>query len=327
LEKPRGALRFAPSAAARHSAAMSDAITVFDRRTLRRRRERAAATGGAEFLFVEAAERLAERLEDISRVFPRALDLGCRGGLTAQALATETGGRRGGIVDLVQADPAPGFAARTQGLRIAADPEILPFAPASFDAVLSALALHWVNDLPGALLQLRRALRPDGLLLASLLGGETLTELRQVLIDAEIAEEGGLSPRVSPFADSRDLGGLLQRAGFALPVVDSDRITVTYPDALALMRELRAMGESNAVVERRRSLTRRATLLRAAALYAERFALPDGRIPATFEIITLTGWAPHESQPKPLRPGSATTRLATALGGAEKSAGDKAGGA
>jgi SAM-dependent methyltransferase len=300
---------------------MSDAITIFDRATLRSRRDRAARVRGAEFLFVEAAERLAERLEDINRVFPRALDLGCRDGLMARALGT-----RGGIIDLVQADPAPGFASRASGLRLAADPEILPFAPASFDAVFSALALHWVNDLPGALLQLRRALKPDGLLLAAMLGGETLTELRQVLIDAEIAEEGGLSPRVSPFADSRDLGGLLQRAGFALPVVDSDRITATYPDALALMRDLRAMGESNAVVERRRNFTRRTTLLRAAALYAERFALPDGRIPATFEIITLTGWAPHASQPQPLRPGSATTRLATALGGAETSAGEKAGG-
>jgi NADH dehydrogenase [ubiquinone] 1 alpha subcomplex assembly factor 5 len=300
---------------------MSDAITIFDKATLRLRRERAARVRGAEFLFIEAAERLAERLEDINRVFPRTLDLGCRDGLMARALGT-----RGGIVDLVQADPAPGFVARASGLRLAADPEILPFAPASFDAVLSALALHWVNDLPGALLQLRRALKPDGLLLAAMLGGETLTELRQVLIDAEIAEEGGLSPRVSPFADSRDLGGLLQRAGFALPVVDSDRITATYPDALALMRDLRAMGESNAVVERRRNVTRRSTLLRAAALYAERFALPDGRIPASFEIITLTGWAPHASQPQPLRPGSARTRLATALGGAETSAGEKAGG-
>jgi len=299
---------------------MSDAITVFDRRALRLRRERAAGAGGGEFLFVEAAERLAERLEDINRVFPRALDLGCRDGLMARAIAA-----RGGIVDLVQADPAPGFAARVGGLRLAADPEILPFAAASFDVVLSALALHWVNDLPGALVQLRQALKPDGLLLASMLGGETLTELRQALIDAEIAEEGGLSPRVSPFADSRDLGGLLQRAGFALPVVDSDRIIATYPDALALMRELRAMGESNAVVERRRGVTRRATLLRAAALYAERFGQADGRIPATFEIITLTGWAPHASQPKPLRPGSATSRLATALDGEEKSAGETAG--
>jgi NADH dehydrogenase [ubiquinone] 1 alpha subcomplex assembly factor 5 len=304
---------------------MSDSITVFDRRTLRRRRERAASAGSAEFLFVEAAERLAERLEEINRVFPRALDLGCRDGLMGRAIATPAMGARGGIVDLVQADPAPGFAARVTGLRLAADLETLPFAPASFDIVLSALALHWVNDLPGALVQLRRALKPDGLLLASMLGGETLTELRQVLIDAEVAEEGGLSPRVSPFADSRDLGGLLQRAGFALPVVDSDRVTATYPDALALMRDLRAMGESNAVVERRRSVTRRATLLRAAALYAERFARPDGRIPASFEIITLTGWAPHASQPKALRPGSATTRLATALGTHETSAGERAG--
>jgi len=207
-------------------------------------------------------------------------------------------------------------------LRLAAEPEALPFAPGSFDAVLSVLALHWVNDLPGALLQLRRALKPDGLLLVSLLGGETLSELRQALMTAEFAEEGGVSPRVSPFAELRDLGGLLQRAGFAMPVVDSDRLTVTYPDALALMRELRGMGESNAVAERRRSFTRRVTLARATALYGEMFGLPDGRVPASFEIVTLTAWAPHESQPQPLRPGSATTRLAAALGTDEQPAGD-----
>ena len=158
-----------------------------------------------------------------------------------------------------------------------------------------------------------------------MLGGETLTELRQALIEAELAEEGGAGPRVSPFADVRDIGGLLQRAGYALPVVDSDTITVTYPDALALMRDLRGMGETNAVRERRRSFTRRTTLLRAAALYRERFGLPDGRIAATFQVIYLTGWAPHESQPKPLRPGSAAGRLADALGTRERSAGEKAG--
>jgi SAM-dependent methyltransferase len=209
-------------------------------------------------------------------------------------------------------------------MRLAAEPEFLPFAPGSFDAVLSVLLLHWVNDLPGALLQLRRALKPDGLLLVSLLGGETLDELRQCLMEAELAEEGGISPRVSPFAELRELGGLLQRAGFAMPVVDSDRLIATYPDALALMRELRLMGEGNATAERRRSFSRRGTLLRAAALYAEKFAGSDGRIPASFEIVTLTAWVPHESQPLPLRPGSAKTRLATALGSVEQSAGDKA---
>jgi SAM-dependent methyltransferase len=208
---------------------------------------------------------------------------------------------------------------------VAAEAEALPFAPAVFDLILSPLALHWTNDLPGALVQLRRCLRPDGLLLVSVLGGETLAELRRAFFDAELAVEGGVSPRVSPMADGRDLSGLLQRAGFSLPVVDSDRITVTYADAFALMSELRAMGETNAVRERRRRFTRRATLLRLAELYRTLFGTADGRIVASFEIITLTAWAPHESQPKPLRPGSATARLADALGTAEKSAGEKTG--
>jgi len=294
-----------------------DRISVFDRRAVRLRRDRAARRDGFDFLFIEAAERLLDRLGDIDRRFPVALDLGCRDGLLGRVR-----GERGGIEQLVQVDVSPAFAARAAGIRLSAEAEALPFAAGSFDAVLSALALHWINDLPGALLQLRLALKPDGLLLVSLLGGETLSELRQALMTAELAEEGGVSPRVSPFAEPRALGGLLQRAGFAMPVVDSDRLTVTYPDARALMRELRGMGESNAVAERRRGFTRRATLARAAALYGEMFGLPDGRVPASFEIVTLTAWAPHESQPQPLRPGSATTRLAAALGTDEQPAGD-----
>lgn len=294
-----------------------DRITVFDRPALRARRDRAASSGGPDFLFAEAAERLLDRLADIDRRFPMALDFGCRDGGLGRTLAG-----RGGIECLVQADPSPRFVARTAGTRLAAEHEALPFASASFDAVLSVLLLHWVNDLPGTLLQLRRALKPDGLLLVSLLAGDTLVELRECLMAAELAEEGGVSPRVSPFAEPRELGGLLQRAGFAMPVVDSDRLTATYPDALALMRELRLMGESNALVERRRGFSRRATLLRAAALYAEKFGQPDGRIAASFEIVTLTGWAPHPDQPKPLRPGSAAARLATALDSTERSAGE-----
>lgn len=285
-------------------------ILVFDRRTKRLQRARAARhPEDADFLVAEAAERLLDRLEDMARRFPIALDLGCRDGVLARALEG-----RGGIESLVHADAALAYVRQAPAtLRLVAEAEALPFAPASFDLVLSALELHWTNDLPGALLQLRQALKPDGLLLASLFGGETLAELRQALMEAELAEEGGASPRVSPFAELRDLGQLLQRAGFALPVIDSDTIEVSYPDALALMRDLRAMGESNAVAERRRGFTRRATLARAAAIYAERFGRADGRIPASFEIITLTAWAPHESQQKPLRPGSATTRLAAAL--------------
>lgn len=282
---------------------------IFDLPALRRHRGRAAAQGGAaDFLVVESAERLADRLADVTRRFPRALDLGAGMGTLGRVLKG-----RGGIEWLVAAEAAPVLARRLAPPRLVAEAEALPFADHAFDLVLSNLVLHWTNDLPGALVQLRRLLRPDGLLLAALLGGETLGELRQVLLEAELAEEGGAGPRVSPFADLKDLGGLLQRAGFALPVVDSDRIEATYPDALALMRDLRAMGETNALLERRRSFTRRATIARACALYQERFGRPDGRIPATFELITLTAWAPHESQPKPLRPGSAAARLADAL--------------
>jgi len=297
-----------------------DGIQVFDRRAVRRHRERAASIGTAEFLHDEAAALLAERLGDVTRQFSRALILGGRSGTLQQALAA-----RGGLDLLVESDDAARFlAAPRASARLSAEAEALPFVAGSFDLVLSPLVLHWTNDLPGALLQLRDALKPDGLLLAAALGGETLHELRRAFFEAELAEEGGVSPRVSPMADARDLAGLLQRAGFALPVVDSDRITVTYRDAFALMAELRAMGETNALGDRRRSFSRRATMMRMAAIYHDRFGGADGRISATFEIVTLTAWAPHASQPQPLKPGSATTRLADALGSVEKSAGEKA---
>jgi NADH dehydrogenase [ubiquinone] 1 alpha subcomplex assembly factor 5 len=224
----------------------------------------------------------------------------------------------------VLAEPALAFLAGSSGWRVAADPELIPFADMSFDLVVSNLVLHWVGDLPGALIQLRRVLRPDGLFLAAMLGGATLAELRTVLIEAELAETGGASPRVSPFAELGDAASLLQRAGFAMPVADTERVTVSYPDALALMRDLRAMGETNALSARPRTPPGRHLLARAAALYAERFALADGRIPATFEILFLTGWAPHPSQPKQLAPGSAARRLAEALGASEIPAGDTA---
>ncbi|MEX1306287.1 MAG: methyltransferase domain-containing protein [Rhodovibrionaceae bacterium] len=295
---------------------------IFDRRAVRRHRERAAAGWEAhDFLVREAAERLAERLPDIKRAFPLALDLGCHGGELRRALAG-----RGGIETLIQSDPAAAFATRAAGggPAVVAEEDLLPFAAGRFDLVLSSLSLHWVNDLPGALLQIRQALKPDGLLLASLLGGDTLWELRRSLMRAEAELSGGASPRVSPFVELRDAAGLLQRAGFALPVADVDRITVSYPDPLALLRELRAMGESNALAERPRGVPPRELLPRAAALYMEEFAGEDGRVPATFELVTLTAWSPHESQPQPLRPGSAEARLAEALGTEEKPAGDKA---
>ena len=295
-------------------------ILIFDRRAVRRHRQRAARLGAAEFLLDEAAEHLAARLDDVTRRFPRALVLGARGDIMARALA-----KRGGIETLIEMEDAAGLFVAGRRCGAVAEAEALPFAPGVFDLVVSPLALHWTNDLPGALLQLRQALRPDGLLLAALFGGDTLAELRRAFLEAELAVEGGASPRVSPMADGRDLAGLLQRAGFALPVVDSDRLTVTYGDAFALMADLRAMGETNALRERRRGFTRRATLLRMAEIYRELYGGADGRISATFEIVTLTAWAPHASQPKPLRPGSAAARLADALGTAEKSAGEKAG--
>jgi len=301
------------------SGTVPEGARVFDRQSVRRNRARAApGLDAAGFLYREVADRLADRLDDIRRVFPTALDLGCHAGEFGRAL-----GGRGGIETLVQADLSPEMAVRAGANALACDEELLPFAPASLDAVFSSLSLHWVNDLPGALIQIRRALKPDGLFLAALFGGETLVELRQAWLEAEIAVEGGAGPRVSPFADLRDAAGLLQRAGFALPVADSDRLTVTYPDALSLMREVKAMGEANAVVERRRTPTRRETLAAAAALYQQRFADADGRIPASFQIIYLTGWAPSEIQQKPLRPGSAAHRLADALGGVERSGGEK----
>ncbi|HUK59595.1 MAG TPA: methyltransferase domain-containing protein [Stellaceae bacterium] len=295
----------------------SSPIQVFDPRAVRRHRARALGPE-PHALAAEAAQRLAERLDEVRRRFPVALDLGCGGGALRAALAG-----KGGIERLVSADSAPACAAAAPSPALAAEAEALPFAAGSFDLVASSLALHWVNDLPGALLQLRHALKPDGLLLANLWGGETLSELRQALLEAEAETVGGAGPRVSPFADGRDLGALLQRAGFALPVVDSDRMTVTYADALALMRDLRAMGEANAVIERRKGFSRRATLAAAAARYAA-LGGAGGRITATFELVTLTAWAPHESQPRPLRPGSAAHRLAAALDTDERPAGDKA---
>jgi NADH dehydrogenase [ubiquinone] 1 alpha subcomplex assembly factor 5 len=299
--------------------AAPDPLLVFDRSALRVRRERAARAWEARsFLKREIANRLVERLDDVRRTFPLALDLGCHGDEIAAALD----GRKT-IEHLVRADLGLGFARRAGGPAVVADEEALPFAAQRFDLVMSAMSLHWVNDLPGALIQIARILKPDGLFLGAMLGGATLWQLRQALAAAESEIEGGLSPRVSPFADLSDAAGLLQRAGFALPVADSETIDVEYDNALELMRELSAMGESNLVVERRRGLARRATLLRAAEIYRERFARTSGRVAASFEVLFLHGWAPHESQPKPLKPGSARHRLAEALDTTELSAGEK----
>ncbi len=292
---------------------------VFDRALLRQRHLRARALGPSTFLLDRVAEDAADRLATILRDFSIAIDLGTPGPALRRALA---GSPR--IGTLVAIGHSPDALAPASGLAVVADEEALPLRDSSVDLVASALSLQTVNDLPGTFVQVRRALRPDGLFLAALLGGETLTELRQSFAMAEAEVEGGASPRVAPFADVREIGGLLQRAGFALPVTDVDRVTVRYASPFALMHDLRCMGAGNPLVERRRTPLRRATLMRMAQIYAERFADADGRIRATFDIVWLSGWAPHESQQQPLRPGSAKARLADALGTVEISAGEKA---
>ena len=291
---------------------MADSPVLFDRALLRQRRRRAMALGPATFLLDRVAGDMADRLAAVLRKFDIAADLGTPGAAVRTALA-----QLGSVGRIVAADVV-------DGSEVVADEEALPFADATLDLVVSALALQFVNDLPGVLIQIRRALKPDGLFLAALAGGETLTELRQSFAEAESDIEGGVSPRVAPFADLRDLGALLQRAGFALPVTDTERVTVRYDSVFALMHDLRRMGATNALLARRRKPLRRATLLRMAEVYASRFADADGRMRATFEIVWLSGWAPHPDQPQPLKPGSAKTRLADALGAREISAGEKA---
>jgi len=303
---------------------MTHSPLLFDRALLRARLDRAApGFSAAGFLKARAAEDAVMRLEAILREFPVAVDLGARDGAFATALALSDAREKLGL--LIQTDLSPRMLAGRDGLRLVADEERLPFGDATLDLVVSTLALHWTNDLVGALIQIRRALRPDGLFVGALFGGATLTELRQALLAAEDEVSGGVSPRVSPFADAIDAAGLLQRAGFALPVADVDRVKVRYAHPLALLKDLRAMGETSILIDRSRRPLSRKVLFRAMALYQERFAEPDGKVPATFEIVTVTGWAPHESQQKPLRPGSAKMRLADALGAVEQPAGDKAG--
>jgi NADH dehydrogenase [ubiquinone] 1 alpha subcomplex assembly factor 5 len=288
----------------------SDPVRIFDRALLTERRSRlAGAATQHDFLLARVADELADRLGIVQRRFPLAANIGAHHGLLSRRIRGLAGVER--IVDV---DSAVQLLTDAVDMRVVADEEALPFADASIDLIVSALALQLVNDLPGTLVQMRRALRPDGLLLAALLGGATLHELRDAWLTAEAEISGGASPRVAPFADVRDLGGLLQRAGFALPVVDSETVTVTYADPLSLMREIKAMGASNMLASRRRQPVTRGLVLRAAEIYTDRFGAADGRVPATFEIITLTAWAPDESQPKPLQPGSAQTRLADALG-------------
>ncbi len=286
---------------------------IFDRALGRLRLARAFAAGPATFLLERVAADMGERLDAILRPFPRALDLATPGPQLAAMLACRPGERR-----ITRLAPIQQVLGEGPWTGLVGDEEALPFSSESFDLIVSGLALQSVNDLPGALMQARRALAPDGLFLACMIGGRTLEELRIALAAAEEEIMGGVSPRVAPLADIRDMGSLLQRAGFALPVTDLDSIIVRYSSVLGLMADLRAMGATNALVERLRKPARREVFLRAAQIYAQRFSDPDGRVRATFEVIWLSGWAPHESQQKPLAPGSAKMRLADALGAKER---------
>jgi len=288
---------------------------IFDRLAQSRALARAIRHGPADFLLARACEDILTRLQTTLRPFPRVLDFGTPLPLVAAALTDQ--GPPHQILRAATLEEALNPAWST----LVCDSENLPFAPESFDLAVSAFALQSVNDLPGVLIQLRRALAPDGLLLACMLGGQSLHELRTVLAMAEEDISGGVSPRVAPFADLRDMGGLLQRAGFALPVTDVDTITVRYQNLFALMADLRAMGATNALAARSRKPLRRAIVLRAAQLYQDMFADTDGRIRATIEIVWLSGWSPHESQQKPLAPGSAKMRLADALNTKENKTG------
>jgi SAM-dependent methyltransferase len=295
---------------------MTESPVIFDRLLQRRRRCRAAALPAANFLLDHVAGELADRLSVVLRRFEVGVDLGTPGDAVRMSLR-----QLGAVGMIVGVD----VIARGKPFVIA-DEEALPFRDASLDLVVSGLALHFINDLPGVLAQIRRALKPDGLFLAALLGGETLIELRQAFAEAESEIEGGASPRVAPFADLRQLGALLQRAGFALPVTDVERVTVRYSSVFDLMQDLRRMAATNPLLARRRVPLRRTTLMQMADIYARRFADADGRIRATFDVLWLSAWAPHPDQQQPLKPGSAKARLADALGAREVSTGEKAGG-
>lgn len=293
---------------------------IFDRELVAWRRQRAfAGSRPPRFLWERVADDLVDRLQFIQRPFRDVLILGGHDGSIGRRVRALAGERL-----LVETEATPLLAAEIGPGTVVADEEALPFAEASFDLVLAPLTLQFVNDLPGVLIQIRRILRPDGLLLGAMLGGETLGELRAAWLAAESEVTGGASPRVAPFADVRDMGRLLQRAGFALPVADSDIVMARYDSALTLMAEVKAMGASNALAERRRVPVTRTLIARVAENYAERFAHPDGRIPATFEILTMTAWAPDASQQQPLKPGSAVMRLADVLGTTEGRFGDDA---
>ena len=296
---------------------------LFDRSLVARHRNRAAGRlADYNFLVRRAFDDICDRIESVTRDFERTAILGGGPGLTDELAARPAGGKAGWVV---QSDLASSVAQALDRPALALDEEALPFAEESLDLVLAPWGLHWTNDLPGVLVQINRTLKPDGFFAGALLGGATLTELRQCLMTAESELTGGASARVSPYAGTFDMATLMQRAGFAMPVADIDRVTVRYDNVFALMADLQGMGESSALTDRPRKPAARALFLRTAELYAQRFADPDGRIRATFEIVHAAGWAPHPDQPRPKRPGSATHRLADALGVKEQSLDEKAG--
>jgi len=299
---------------------MSDQQVLFDRSLLRRRRARFAHEISArEFLIAHVAREIAERVEIMLREFPRALDLGAYHGLLGRTV-----GALPSVGEMIYAESVFDYAALCPRPALVCDEDLLPFKDASFNLVVSGLALHRVNDLPGSLVQIRRALAPDGLFMAAALGAHALTELREALLEAEGEIDGGASPRVSPFGDVREYGALLQRVGFALPVADAEELTVVYASPRELMREVRALGGGNVLLARSKAPLNRRTLERAEEIYRERHGTPDGKIKATFQFVFMSGWAPDPSQQKPLKPGSAQTRLADALHTHERPAGDKA---
>ena len=297
---------------------------LFDRALLRQHRNRSASRiQDYSFLASRAFDDMLDRVESITRDFERTLILGGGPGLVDMIGKRPV---RDKLDWVGQSDIATNIARQLDGTRLVLDEELLPIADETLDLVLAPLGLHWTNDLPGVLVQINRALKPDGFFAGALFGGSTLTELRQSLMAAENELSGGVSARVSPLAGTFDMAALLQRAGFAMPVADIDRVTVRYDNVFKLMQDLRGMGETSVLSDRSRKPATRALFIRAAEIYAERFADADGRIRASFEIVHFGGWAPHPDQPKPKRPGSATTRLADALGVREQSAGEKAGG-
>lgn len=288
---------------------MTDSMNVFDRRAVRMHRDRAAANfANYDFLLHEVAERLLDRLDDLTYQFPLALDLGCHTGELGKSIKG-----RGGVETLIQCDVSIPMVERASGLRVVADEEFLPFGGGKFDLVMSCLSLHWVNDLPGAFLQIRQALKEDGLFLGAMLGGDSLFELRNSFARAEMDQEGGVSPRFSPLARVQDIGNLLQRAGFALPVVDTDVITVSYGDPFKLLKDLRGMGESNAVHQRRKNFSRRNTLMAAVERYMTDHSGPDGRVPATFDVLFIAAWTPAPNQQKPMVRGTGEINLGNFL--------------